>query len=101
PAPRARPGAAPAGDAPRPKPVDGNLLAQVAAGAYHDPHSVLGAHPHDGGVTVRTLRPLAQSVELLLEDGSSHRMEHERDGVWVVAVDTGTVGDYRLKVRYE
>jgi 1,4-alpha-glucan branching enzyme len=87
--------------APRPKPIDPNLLSQVAAGAYHDPHSVLGAHPHDGGVTVRTLRPLAQTVDVLLEDGSAHAMEHERDGVWVVALALEAVGDYRLRVRYD
>ena len=30
---------------------------------HHDPHSLLGAHPSgDGGVVVRTLRPMAESV---------------------------------------
>ncbi len=31
--------------------------------SHHDPHSVLGPHPHDGGVTVRTLRPWATAVD--------------------------------------
>ena len=32
------------------------------AGLHHDPHRVLGPHPHDGGVTVRVLSPLAERV---------------------------------------
>ena len=38
---------------------------RLAAGEHHDPHSVLGAHPHpDGTVAAQRLRPDAESVAL-------------------------------------
>jgi len=37
-------------------------LDQLTDGRHADPHSVLGAHPHNGGVVVRAFRPAAQSV---------------------------------------
>ena len=37
-------------------------LHQVVHGEHGDPHDVLGPHPHDGGVTVRVLKPLASRV---------------------------------------
>jgi 1,4-alpha-glucan branching enzyme len=86
---------------PTARPVDAAVLAQVAAGSFHDPHQVLGAHPHDGGVTVRTLRPLAAAVSLVLPDGSGHAMSHEWEGIWVTALPLTEVTDYRLDVSYE
>ena len=46
---------------PAPLSVDEHLLAAVAEGRHHDPHAVLGAHPHPDGaaVTYRALRPFA------------------------------------------
>jgi 1,4-alpha-glucan branching enzyme len=83
------------------KPVDRSALTAVAAGAYHNPHSVLGAHPYDGSVTVRTLRPMAKTVAVIIEDGSRHQLEHERDGVWVGSLPVASVGDYRIAVDYD
>jgi len=37
-------------------------LDQLTDGRHADPHAVLGAHPHNGGVVVRAFRPAAQSV---------------------------------------
>ena len=85
--------------APLPIPVDPSLLAAVAGGRHHDPHGILGPHPHDGGVTVRVLRPLADEVVVLTSDGE-HPAEHEQDGVWVVVVPGDTIPEYRLRVRY-
>ena len=93
--------ASPAAGTARPRPVDRHVLAQVAAGAHHAPHSVLGAHIHEGGLTVRTLRPLAESVAVLTADGSRVPMEHEFDGIWVTVLPTPEVPDYRLAVAYE
>lgn len=91
----------PAGDRPSgPRPVDGDELALLARGGHGDPHHVLGAHPFAGGVTVRALRPLAESVEVELPDGSVHPMTHEHSGVWVVHLDRAELSDYRLKVTY-
>ncbi len=85
----------------RAAPVDPALLDAVASGRYHDPHSVLGAHPHEGAVTVRTLRPLATSVSVVLGDGSTHPLAHEWDGVWCGVVPKAQVEDYRLRVSYD
>jgi 1,4-alpha-glucan branching enzyme len=82
------------------KPVDPGVLDALAAGTHHDPHSVLGAHPHRGTVTVRTLRPLARSVEVEHAKGSVP-LEHEGAGVWVGVLDQPDVDDYRLRVAYE
>jgi 1,4-alpha-glucan branching enzyme len=83
------------------QPVDHDVLARTAAGAHHDPHDVLGAHPFDGGVTVRTLRPLATSVEVLLPDGTRTPMDHELNGIWRAALTISEVTDYRLVVSYD
>jgi len=88
-------------DGPQPRPLDPGLLATTAAGAHHDPHGVLGAHPYDGAVTVRTLRPFAAAVEVVLDDGTSHPLQHESDGIWAGVVPLPSVTDYRLRVRYE
>ena len=51
----------------------------VVGAGHRDPHAVLGAHPHDGGVTVRMLRPLATSVEIRHGDDVT-ALTHEHDG---------------------
>ncbi len=76
------------------------MLSAVATGAYHDPHSILGAHPYEGGVTVRSLRPLAERVAVLTEDGRSTDLSHEHDGIWAGALDQPAIGDYRIQVQY-
>ncbi len=83
-----------------PVPVDTDVLARVASGVHHDPHGVLGAHPYEGSVTIRTLRPFATRVEVILADGRRADLEHEHDGIWVTTFD-GEVGDYRIGVSYE
>jgi 1,4-alpha-glucan branching enzyme len=87
--------------APRLRPVDRHILEQVAAGAYFSPHNVLGAHIYEGAVTVRTLRPFAKTVTLLLSGDQRVPMQHEWDGVWSVVLPTPQVPDYRLAVAYE
>ncbi len=48
--------------------VDSETLERVAAGAYHAPHSILGAHLDDHGhVTIRTVKHLAKSVVAVTE----------------------------------
>ncbi|MGH3115455.1 MAG: GlgB N-terminal domain-containing protein, partial [Gaiellaceae bacterium] len=39
--------------------------------ASADPHSLLGAHPADGGVVVRAYRPDALRVRVLPEEGEA------------------------------
>ncbi len=42
---------------------------------HPNPHSVLGAHPSHGGVTVRALRPAARAITAVLEDGTTVELE--------------------------
>ena len=74
-------------------------LDRLIAGETHDPHAILGAHPTGQGTAVRTLRPNAEAVTLLV-DGRRHQMEclHE-GGIFGVLVPQ-EVGDYRLEVKY-
>lgn len=79
--------------------VDPDLLQEVAAGVYHDPHRVLGAHASRSGVVVRTLRPLADAVVVRTPDGRTPAL-HEQDGIWVAVLPDTEVPDYRLEVTY-
>ncbi|MGW2216748.1 1,4-alpha-glucan branching protein GlgB [Nonomuraea sp. NPDC001684] len=76
-------------------------LDRLAGGAHHDPHSVLGAHPVPGGVVFRALRPLAERVQVVLDDGTAHDMRHQAHGVFEATVaGLDKVPDYTLRVRY-
>src|SRR5690625_6298898 len=76
------PAQAPESSAPPPLPVDAGVLHAVAAGLHHQPHDVLGPHAGEGGVTIRTLRPLADAVVLVTVDGRQP-FTHEAEGIWV------------------
>ncbi len=80
-----------------PVPVD--LLDQLVLGRHGDPHSILGPHAHDGGVTVRVLRPLATRV-VVLHGGQETALDHEHEGVWVGVLPVADVPDYRVRVTY-
>ena len=82
-----------------PVPVDAQLLRDVGEGTYHDPHSVLGAHVGGGSVTVRTVRHLADAVEVVTATGTSPA-RHEGNGVWAAVLPVAEVPDYRLRVTY-
>ena len=63
--------------------VDPQTLLDVAHARYHSPHAVLGAHLDQGGVTIRTVRHLADSVDIVTADGTypaSHEQRNTRDG---------------------
>ena len=61
---------------------------------------MLGAHPHEGGVTIRALKPLAESVVVRHGDGTAYPLEHVHEGVWVGEVPGTEIPDYRLEVTY-
>ena len=75
-------------------------LHSLVSGTCHDPHSVLGPHPHAGAVTIRTLRPWATAVSVVLGD-ERVEMAHESYGVWVGVLPGAPVPDYRLEVAYD
>ncbi len=82
------------------RPASWDELGLLVHGGHGNPHGVLGAHPWNGGITIRALRPRAESVVVELPDGSTHPMEHDFEGVWQVQLDVSQVSDYRLLVDY-
>lgn len=102
-----------------PVPVPHTVLDEVSNGVYYDPHEVLGAHLDNDGMgpespaastrpsaTVRVLRPLAKTVEILTQDGT-YKAEHEWNGIFtaeIPAVKDGErwmVPDYRIHTVYD
>ena len=71
PAPVARPGVLP---------VPSEELGQVVHGEHGNPHGVLGPHPHDGGVTVRVLKPLAPRVAFTRSTSRKRARMRSRNG---------------------
>ncbi len=82
-----------------PLPVPADQLNAVAYGDYHSPHSILGAHPGEDSVTIRSVRHLADEVTVVTADGE-FPATHEHNGVWFAVLPGTHVPDYRLKVRY-
>jgi len=71
---------------------------RLLAGDHHDPHSVLGAHPHPDGTVVRVLRPAADEVTVL-QAGEEHPLERTPEGVFHGLLPHPPA-DYRLRVRH-
>ena len=44
-------------------PVDD--LARLVAGQHGSPHDILGPHPYNKQVTIRTLRPMAKAITIV------------------------------------
>ncbi|MFM6971178.1 MAG: 1,4-alpha-glucan branching protein GlgB [Rhodoluna sp.] len=76
-------------------------LAKVAHGAHHDPHSLLGIHPVENGWVIRTLKPLAKTVQVELAAGEAIELQHLDHGVWQGVVSANKIPDYRIVARYE
>ena len=80
--------------------LDSDLLDKVSNGKYHDPHSVLGAHPIDGGWVIRALRPLAKQV--FAKIGKTQiELAHSSNGIFEGVVSGKSVPDYRIQAIYE
>jgi 1,4-alpha-glucan branching enzyme len=92
-------GPAEAPQGPSPHPVDTGEIDRLVDGAHHSPHAILGGHPHDGGVTIRVLRPMAKEVVVVTPKGR-YPMSHEHRGVWRVVLPTDQVPAYTLDVDY-
>jgi 1,4-alpha-glucan branching enzyme len=82
-----------------PRVITSQELAHVVGGVHHDPHSILGAHPEDGKITVRALRPGAEKVALAIGD-ERHEMSHLFEGIWVATLERSDIPDYRVLVDY-
>jgi 1,4-alpha-glucan branching enzyme len=74
-------------------------LRMIAEGRHGSPHDVLGAHVDGAKVVIRTLRPLADAVVVLVS-GERIALQHEAFGIWYGVLDRDEVPDYRLEVTY-
>jgi 1,4-alpha-glucan branching enzyme len=78
-------------------------IQRLLAGEHSNPHSVLGAHPIDGGVCVRTLQPAATAVVV---HPTSANGDGARGSVELARIDAsglfeGVVQAARLPLDYE
>ncbi|MCW2523708.1 MAG: 1,4-alpha-glucan branching enzyme [Frankiales bacterium] len=75
-------------------------LDRLVGGSHAQPHSILGAHPLSAGRTaIRTLRPEAQSVSVLVGGVRTPLEQIHPAGVFAGVIDTDPT-DYRLEVSY-
>jgi 1,4-alpha-glucan branching enzyme len=77
-----------------------DVLEAVVGGAYHDPHTVLGAHPIGGQLVVRTLRPDASAVSIVVGDDRTQAQQIHPSGIWQAVLPGAAVRDYRVAVTY-
>lgn len=80
--------------------LDESLLDLVSKGSHHDPHSVLGAHPIDGGWVIRALRPFAKSVRAVSQNADIE-LSHLWNGIWQGFLASKDVPLYELVSSYE
>ncbi|MEU4656958.1 1,4-alpha-glucan branching protein GlgB [Streptomyces sp. NPDC023723] len=92
--------AAPTGAAGTAPPLDATDRGRLLAGAHHDPHALLGAHPVPGGVAFRALRPFARAVRVVV-DGEPHPLASEGDGLFSAVLPLDRIPAYTLLVEYE
>jgi len=78
---------------------DAEDLARLLAGTHHNPHSVLGAHPHPSGTVIRALRPDAVAVQARI-GAEDYPLEHIDGGLFGAVVPITDLADYRLAVTY-
>ncbi|MFJ8543453.1 1,4-alpha-glucan branching enzyme [Streptomyces sp. NPDC093586] len=81
-------------------PLDPTDRGRLLAGAHHDPHALLGAHPVPGGIVFRALRPFAREVSVVV-DGERHPLVSEEDGLFSGVLPLAEIPAYTLVVAYE
>src|SRR6266478_2468580 len=77
-------------------------IEQLLALIHRDPHSLLGAHPVDRGVIVRTFRPDAEKVEILACDEPPRELAkiHSAGLFELLFADRKDTFKYQLRVSY-
>jgi len=77
-------------------------LRRLIALRHYDPHSILGAHTTPSGVIVRTYRPGARKIFLLIDHKTRREMmPRPEEGLFEILVsDRREVFPYRLEVHY-
>ncbi|GHH93458.1 1,4-alpha-glucan branching enzyme [Streptomyces capillispiralis] len=80
-------------------PLDPADRGRLLAGAHHDPHALLGAHPVPGGIAFRALRPFAREVGVVV-DGERTPLVSEGDGLFSAVLPLDAIPAYTLAVAY-
>ncbi|BBC29962.1 1,4-alpha-glucan branching enzyme GlgB [Streptomyces graminofaciens] len=73
---------------------------RLLSGSHHDPHALLGAHPVPGGIAVRTLRPFARAVNVVV-DGEHWSLTSEGGGLFAGVLPLDAIPAYTLLVAYD
>jgi 1,4-alpha-glucan branching enzyme len=73
---------------------------RIARGEHHDPHAVLGMHPVEGGLLIRTFHPDATAASVLAAGGPSE-MQDVGNGIWAAFVPGVSPSDFAYRVRFE
>ena len=90
-------GSGPSG--PRPGEIPDETLARLHSGTHHDPHSVFGIHPEGDGCVVRTMKPGAVNVDVLVGDVAK-AMTPLGQGLFQVVLEDRDLPDYRFRMTY-
>ncbi len=77
--------------------VASSELDALARREHAQPHSVLGAHPDNGGVVIRTLRPAAQTVAVKPAKGKAVALQQ----IHPAGIFEGRIPDAELPLRYK
>jgi 1,4-alpha-glucan branching enzyme len=77
--------------------VANSELESIVRREHVNPHSVLGAHPKNGGVVIRTLRPGASSVTVLTDGKPAVELKQIHPG----GVFEGEIKGAELPLRYQ
>ncbi|MBB4899507.1 1,4-alpha-glucan branching enzyme [Streptomyces griseomycini] len=80
-------------------PLDPTDRGRLLAGAHHDPHALLGAHPVPGGIAFRALRPFAREVSVVV-GGERTPLVSEGDGLFSGVLPLDAIPAYTLTVAY-
>ena len=75
-------------------------IARLAHGEHHDPHSILGAHPADGGTIVRAFHPDATAAALVAPNGGTAPMDPMSDGLWAGFVPNLAPRQLAYRIRF-
>jgi 1,4-alpha-glucan branching enzyme len=82
--------------------ADMDQVNRLVQGAHTDPHRLLGLHETAQGAVVRTYRPDAEAVDVVLDDGGEVAATQVHNaGVFEAVLDKPVPATgYRLRVRY-
>lgn len=87
--------------APGPAQIPADDARRLNSCTHHDPHGFYGWHSTDSGAVIRTRKPGAEEVSLVLATSDEELpMSPLGDDTWVLVLDSPEPTDYRLRVRY-